>query len=99
MYEGRKCVVRCKGAGVFFATIKEFTPETGVAVLQDARRLWYWQGASECLQLAKEGVKTPQKCKFTITVHELCVTNVIEVTPCTDEAVKSLTEVSEWKSR
>lgn len=97
MYEGKKCVVRCNGAGVFFAEIKEWKPETGVATLKDARRLWRWWGASECLQLAQEGTKDPDNCKFTITVPELTVANVLEVTPCTMAGALSLEEVPPWK--
>ncbi len=98
MYEGKKCVVRCNGAGVFFAEIKEWKPETGVATLRNARRLWRWYGASECLQLAQEGTKEPRNCKFTLFVPELTVANVLEVTPCTEEASSSLENVPVWKS-
>lgn len=98
MYEGKKCVVRCKGAGVFFAEINEWAPETGVATLKNARRLWYWDGASECLQLAQEGTKAPGNCKFTMVVPELTVAHVLEVTPCTEKAIKSLEAVKVWKS-
>lgn len=98
MYEGKKCVVRCNGAGVFFAEIKEWKPETGVATLANARRLWRWHGASECLQLAQEGTNDPCGCKFTLSVPELTVANVLEVTPCTPEAAASLENVRVWKA-
>ena len=98
MYEGKKCVVRCNGAGVFFATVKVWKPETGVATLENARRLWRWYGASECLQLAQEGTKDPRNCNFTLIVPELTVANVLEVTPCTDAAAASLEGVPVWKS-
>lgn len=97
MYEGKKCIVRCKGAGVFFAEIGQFTPETGVVVLRNARRLWKWVGATECVQLSQEGVKKPGDCKFTMVVPEICVTNVLEVSPCTEEAAANLEAVSAWK--
>lgn len=97
MYEGKKCIVRCNGAGVFFATVKNWEPETGVATLQEARRLWRWYGASECLQLAQEGTKEPQRCKFSLVVPELTVANVMEVTPCTESAATCLESVPVWK--
>lgn len=97
MYEGKKCVVRCDGAGVFFAEIKKWTPETGVATLKDARRLWRWDGASECLQLAAEGTKNPRDCKFTMVVPEVTVARVLEVSPCSAAAAASLEKVPAWK--
>ena len=44
MYEGKKCIVRCQGAGVFFAEVASLDGQT--AELHDARRIWYWAGAA-----------------------------------------------------
>lgn len=95
MYDGKFCIVRCYGAGVFMARVESL--ENQVAELRDARRLWYWDGAASLSQLAMEGVKAPQNCKFTMTVPQLTVTQVLEVIPCTDEAVASIQKVPEWK--
>ena len=95
MYEGKKCIVRCDRAGVFFAEVASRNGQE--AELRDARRLYYWAGATDCLQLAQEGVKKPDECKFTISVPSIIVTDVIEVIPCTPAAIESLDGVKVWK--
>ena len=62
-----------------------------------ARQIWYWEGAATLMQLAKYGTTKPQKCKFTVTVDEITICNVSEVIPCTEEAMKSIDFVAEWK--
>lgn len=91
----QKYIVRCNGAGVFYAEIKE--RRGSEADLVNARRLWYWDGAASLSQLALEGVKRPKSCKFTVTVPEMTVLGVIEVIPCTEEAVECINEVPEWR--
>ena len=96
MYEGKPCIVRTDRAGVFFARITFMNGST--ADLADARRLWYWDGAASLSQLAAEGVKRPQNCKFTVTVPTMTVFGVIEVIPCTEAAIASIEGVPVWKS-
>ena len=88
-------IIRADRAGVFFGHIKE---RRGSEVdMTDVRRLWYWDGACSLSQLAVEGTKEPDDCKFTVTVPEMTVLGVIEVIPCTDAAVRSILAVKEWK--
>lgn len=94
MFEG-KCIVRCDRAGVFFAEVESL--QAGVAMLVNARRLWYWDGAASLSQLAHEGVTAPQNCKFTVTVPRMLVCGVIEIIPCTEAAVESINGVGIWK--
>lgn len=97
---GKKVIIRASRAGVFFGTLKE-KRETlaGVEVtLEDSRRLWYWAGAASLSQLATEGTKNPSQCKFTVTVKEHMVMQVIEIIPCTDEAIKSIESVRVWRN-
>lgn len=95
MYEGKLCIVRTDRAGVFFARITFMNGST--ADLADVRRLWYWDGAASLSQLAAEGVKRPQNCKFTVTVPTMTVLGVIEVIPCTEAAIASIEGVPVWK--
>lgn len=95
---GKYYIIRCGRAGVFFAHVAEWDPATGTAALTDCRRLWYWDGAASLSQLATEGVKKPQNCKFTVVVPEMVVGGVIEMIPCSDAAVKGVTEVPEWRN-
>lgn len=93
----KKCIIRTNRAGVFFGTLTDYDTTTRTAELHDTRRLWYWDGAASLSQLAVEGVKNPRNCKFTITVPEMQVMEVIEIIPCTDNAIKNIESVVVWK--
>lgn len=88
-------IVRAEKAGVFFGKIKE--RKNNEVTMTDCRRIWYWSGAASLSQLAKEGVKNPKDCKFTVTVDEITILGVIEIISCTQEAVKSINSVPVWK--
>jgi len=88
-------IVRADRAGVFAGNIKE---RNGSEVtMTNVRRIWYWDGAASLSQMAIEGVKKPENCKFTVTVPEMIILGVIEIIPCTDEAEKNIKGVQEWK--
>ena len=88
-------IVRCNGAGVFAGNIKE---KSGNEVtMTNARRLWYWEGAASLSQLAVEGTKKPNNCKFPTPVQEVILLDVIEIIRCTDQAEASIKAVKEWK--
>ena len=91
----QKYIVRCYGAGVFYAEIVK--REGKEAELANARRLWYWDGAASLSQLALEGVKRPGNCKFTVTVPSIIVTDVVEIIPCSSAACASIDGVPVWK--
>lgn len=94
MYDNKFCIVRCDRAGVFMAKVKSLDGQR--AELEQARRLWYWAGAASISQLAMEGTKRPENCKFTVSVPSMTVLGVIEIIPCTDAAVASIGEVPAW---
>lgn len=94
---GKKVIIRADRAGVFYGVLKE---KNGSEVtLTDCRRLWCWYGAASISQLAIEGTKRPNDCKFTLVVPIISILGVIEIIPCTDEAIKSIEEVAVWKNR
>lgn len=93
--EGKYCIIRADRAGVFAGTLKE---RNGSEVtLTNARRLWYWDGAASISQLAVDGTKAKSSCKFTITVPEILILDVIEIIPCSEAAEASIKGVPEWK--
>lgn len=96
----KKVIIRADRAGVFFGTLKKKreTPAGVEVELENSRRLWYWDGAASLSQLATEGTKSPGRCKFTVTVPQHMVEQVIEIIPCTDEAVKSIESVKVWRN-
>ena len=88
-------IVRTYSAGVFAG---ELVAKVGKEVtLENARRLWYWSGASSLSQLAMEGVKNPNQCKFPIEVSKIILTEAIEILDVTPEAKKSIASVPIWK--
>lgn len=88
-------IVRADRAGVFAGNIKE--RNGGEVTMTNVRRIWYWDGAASLSQMAVEGVKKPQNCKFTVTVPEMIILGVIEIIPCTAEAEACIKEVPVWK--
>ena len=93
----RYYIVRADRAGVFFGHIKERNGDE--VVMTEVRRIWYWNGAASISQLAMEGVKHPELSKFTVTVPEMTILGVIEIIPCSEEAVKNIKAVGEWRNR
>lgn len=94
---GKRCIVRTYLAGVWYGDIKELNGTQ--CVLQNARRLWYWSGAASLSQLATDGVRNPDSCKFTITITDECgvyLPQSIEIIPCTEKAIKSIDSVKIW---
>ena len=71
--ENKKVIIRANGAGAFFGTLKE--KNGNEVVMNNVRRLWYWDGAASISQIAAEGVTRPSNCKFTVTVNEIIITD------------------------
>lgn len=93
---GKKVIVRADKAGVFYGTLSK---KEGTEVqLTNVRKLYYWSGANAIEQIALEGVKNPENCKFTVTNEEATVSNYIQIITCTNEAIENLESIVEWKS-
>ena len=65
--------------------------------MRNARRLWYWDGASSLSQLAMEGVKRPENCKFPCAVDKVTLMGVIEILDVTQAAKDSIDRVKVWQ--
>lgn len=87
-------IVRTFSAGVFAGYLASRNGKE--VVVQDARRIWYWTGAASLSQLAMEGTKSPDTCKFPVAVSEVTLTEAIEILPCTEEAKESIESVKIW---
>lgn len=92
---GKEVVVRTYSAGVHFGILK--SREGKECVLENAIRIWYWDGACSLSQLAMEGTKKPDNCKFAVPVSEILLTEAIEIIPATEKAVESIRSVESWK--
>jgi hypothetical protein len=88
-------IVRTYSSGVFAGYLKEKTGQN--AILINARRLWYWDGAASLSQLSQEGVSKPENCKFPCEVPEIELDQVIEVLQVTEKAKLSINSVKIWK--
>lgn len=93
--ENKYYIVRTNKAGVFFGKIKERNENE--VTMTDVRKIWHWEGACAVEQLAVDGTKKPQNCNFTVVVPEMIVAEPIQIIPCTDKAVKSLSGVEIWQ--
>lgn len=92
---GKYVIVRGDRSGVFAG---ELVSQEGQKVeLKNVRRLWRWQGATECLQIATEGVKRPKDCRFTVTAESITLLDAIEIIPTTAEAEANIKAVPVWK--
>ncbi len=89
-------MVRTYSAGVFAGYLKH--REGKEVELLNARRIWYWDGAASLSQLAMEGTKKPENCKFPCPVSSVILTEAVEIIPITETAKKSIESVTIWEA-
>lgn len=65
------------------------------ARLEEAIRLWGWEGAFSLSNLAAFGTSAPEGCRFAAPVT-VTLTEVIEVIEATPVAVESIQGVPTW---
>ena len=88
-------MVRSANAGVFYGNL--VNRDGDEVTLTNARRCWYWDGASTLSELATKGPGKPKTCKFPApTEGEHVVLGVCEVLPVTAQAQKALDAVPVW---
>ena len=88
-------VTRSVNAGVHVGYLKKLNGKE--VTLVNSIRIWYWKGAASLSQLAVDGVKCADECKFALPVSEIFLSDVCEVIDCTDKAMKNLQGVEPWK--
>ena len=91
-------IVRTQSAGVFFGKVKELDLHNKSALIENARRIWFWKGAASLSELAVRGVKYPEACKFPTPVPYILVMDVVEILDVTPQAKESIDGVPEWKA-
>jgi hypothetical protein len=95
MKKGDYIICRTYSAGVFAGTLVSRKGQE--VTLRQARRLWYWEGAASLSQLAMEGTKKPDNCKFPCEVSSVVLLNAIEILPVTKQARSSIAQVKIWQ--
>ena len=88
-------IVRTYSAGVFAGFLESRTGKE--VVIREARRLWYWKGAASLSQLAVDGVKCPDECKFPAAVDKVELLEAVEILSVTPKAKKSIDGVKIWQ--
>ena len=88
-------VIRSRDSGCHAGYLESEDGTT--VVLVNSRRLYYWDGAATLSQLAEEGVKSPENCKFPQPVTRITVYSICEKIEATEECRKSIENVSIWK--
>jgi len=88
-------IVRTQSAGVFAGYVE--SKDGQEVVIRNARRLWYWSGAASLSQLANDGVKKPNDCKFPQVVDKIELLQAIEILDVTEKAKKSIEETPIWE--
>lgn len=96
MEKERYVIVRTYSAGVFAGILVSRKGQE--VVMKNARRLWYWKGAASLSQLAMEGVKYPNECKFPVAVDRIELTQAIEIIDVSGKARKIIESVSPWSA-
>ena len=87
-------LVRTYSAGVFAGYLESRNGRE--VVLRKARRIWYWDGAASLSQLAMEGVKKPQNCKFPCEVDRIELLEAVEIIDMPESARINITNVPIW---
>jgi hypothetical protein len=85
MFENQYVIIRTFSAGVHVGTLKS-RGGTEV-VLNNARRLWYWEGAFTLNAVATDGI---HRGKLSPTVPEILLTQAIEIIPTSSQAESQL---------
>ena len=90
-------IVRTHVMGVFAGKLSKESTET-VKILNNARRLWYWEGAASLSELSQKGTSNPMECKFPAPVPtvELTSPQGFEILTMTDKSKLSIYSVPEW---
>ena len=91
----KKVIVRTYSAGVHYGELESQNGKE--VVLKNTIRIWYWKGAASLSQLAYEGVKNPDECKFAMSIPEITLTEAIEIIPCSESAIENIEGVKPWK--
>jgi hypothetical protein len=83
---GKDVIVRTYSAGVHFG--KMASRDGKEVVLNNARRIWYWEGAFTLSAIAQNGVA--KSSKLSVEVPEILLTEAIEIIPCSEAASANL---------
>ena len=93
-YIGKKVLVRGVQSGVYFGEL--VSRDKQEVEMKNVRNLWRWKGANTLLDLAENGAKEVKECNFSNNVDSIILTDICEIVPCSDKAIKNIEGVPEW---
>lgn len=93
-FSGKKVLVRGIQSGVYFGEL--VSQDKQEVELKNVRNLWLWNGANTLFDLAENGAKNITECRFSNQVNSVILTDVCEIVPCSDKAIKNIEGVEEW---
>nr|DAG65941.1 MAG TPA: hypothetical protein [Caudoviricetes sp.] len=93
-YVGKKVLVRGIQSGVYFGEL--VSQDKQEVEMKNVRNLWRWSGANTLLDLAENGAQRKDDCKFSNKVNSIILTDICEIVPCSDKAIKNIEGVVEW---
>lgn len=92
MSQLQKAVIRTYSSGVHYGEVEEYNPQYGTVKLKNSRRLWRWEVAGKkdvsLSGVALYGLGDGSKVCNVLPEHHIA--EVIEIIPCTDEAIASI---------
>ena len=87
-------IIRTYSAGVHYGYLK--SRDGKEVVLVNSRRIWRWEGANTCSELALHGLDHTGS-KVSEPVPHITLTEAIEIIECTEESRESL-EGAKWET-
>lgn len=93
-YVGKKVLVRGIQSGVYFGELVSQNKQE--VEMKNVRNLWRWSGANTLLDLAENGAGKVDDCRFSNKVYSIVLTDICELVPCSDKAIKNIESVPEW---
>jgi hypothetical protein len=90
------CIVRTYSAGVF-AGWYDLKTKGKEGIVEDAIRIWYWDGANSLSDVATKPCTKPENCKFCVPLKEVYLKEIIEVIPATKDAQTFIVGLKKWE--
>ena len=87
-------LVRTESAGVHVGL--EGSRDGDVIVLNQSRRIHYWEGACSCSEIAINGIKDLAKSRIAIILPKITLRGWIEIIPMTKKAAQNVMEAEVW---
>ena len=92
--KGKTVLVRGIQSGVHMGIMED---RIGAEVeLSEVRNIWRWRGANNFTELSAKGV-VDEYTRVTAPVDSVIFTDICEIAPCTEEAVKSIKGCKPWQ--